>query len=105
MWAQRAGAQLRQRARFTNTQQMWSAPPTPPPPRPPTPTPSHSRGRNYAGVLIVWDRAFGTFEEEDEAMPCIYGLDGRVSRVFCRRAWLSFQDLKVIFISGSAQFR
>lgn len=56
-------------------------------------------------MLIVWDRAFGTFEEEDEARPCIYGLDGRVSRVFCRRAWLSFQDLKVIFISGSAQFR
>jgi sterol desaturase/sphingolipid hydroxylase (fatty acid hydroxylase superfamily) len=39
-------------------------------------TPSHHRvhhgtepyylDRNYAGVLIIWDRLFGTFEEEDE---------------------------------------
>ncbi len=27
--------------------------------------------RNYGGVLIVWDRLFGTFREEDER--CIYG--------------------------------
>ncbi|HYD75956.1 lysoplasmalogenase family protein [Ramlibacter sp.] len=27
--------------------------------------------RNYGGVLIVWDRLFGTFEDEDE--KCIYG--------------------------------
>jgi alkylglycerol monooxygenase len=27
--------------------------------------------RNYGGILIVWDRLFGTFEEEDE--PCVYG--------------------------------
>lgn len=27
--------------------------------------------RNYGGVLIVWDRLFGSFEEEGE--PCIYG--------------------------------
>jgi alkylglycerol monooxygenase len=27
--------------------------------------------RNYGGVLIVWDRIFGTFEEERE--PCVYG--------------------------------
>ncbi|MDM0012327.1 lysoplasmalogenase family protein [Variovorax sp. J22P168] len=27
--------------------------------------------RNYGGVLIVWDRLFGTFREEDE--PCVYG--------------------------------
>ncbi|MDM0105200.1 lysoplasmalogenase family protein [Variovorax sp. J22R24] len=27
--------------------------------------------RNYGGVLIVWDRLFGTFKEEDE--PCVYG--------------------------------
>jgi len=44
-------------------------------------TPSHHRvhhavnpryvDKNYAGVLIVWDRAFGTFEEERE--PACYG--------------------------------
>jgi alkylglycerol monooxygenase len=27
--------------------------------------------RNYGGVLIVWDRMFGSFREEDE--PCVYG--------------------------------
>ena len=27
--------------------------------------------RNYGGVLIVWDRLFGSFQEEGE--PCVYG--------------------------------
>lgn len=45
-------------------------------------TPSHHRvhhginpqylDRNHAGVFIVWDRLFGTFEAEDE--PVVYGL-------------------------------
>ena len=45
-------------------------------------TPSHHRvhhasqgsylDRNYAGMLIVWDRMFGTFEAEGER--CVYGL-------------------------------
>jgi len=30
--------------------------------------------RNYGGVLIVWDRMFGTFREEDER--CVYGTRG-----------------------------
>jgi sterol desaturase/sphingolipid hydroxylase (fatty acid hydroxylase superfamily) len=44
-------------------------------------TPSHHRGhhgvnpryidKNYAGILIVWDRLFGTFEVESE--PVVYG--------------------------------
>jgi sterol desaturase/sphingolipid hydroxylase (fatty acid hydroxylase superfamily) len=29
--------------------------------------------RNYGGILIVWDRLFGSFVEEDDAEPCIYG--------------------------------
>ena len=29
--------------------------------------------RNYGGILIVWDRLFGTFVEEDAAEPCVYG--------------------------------
>ena len=29
--------------------------------------------RNYGGILIVWDRVFGSFEPEDDAEPCIYG--------------------------------
>ncbi len=27
--------------------------------------------RNYGGILLVWDRLFGTYQEEDEA--CVYG--------------------------------
>ena len=47
-------------------------------------TPSHHRvhhsrnpkylDANYAGTLIIWDRMFGTFVEEDPKEPCDYGL-------------------------------
>jgi len=47
-------------------------------------TPSHHRvhharnprylDRNYAGILIIWDRLFGTFEPERDDEPCRYGL-------------------------------
>lgn len=47
-------------------------------------TPSHHRvhhgtnprylDRNYAGVLIVWDRLFGTFEPERDEDPVRYGV-------------------------------
>jgi sterol desaturase/sphingolipid hydroxylase (fatty acid hydroxylase superfamily) len=50
-------------------------------------TPSHHRvhhasndayiDANYGGVLIVFDRVFGTFVEEDAAEPCRYGLAHR----------------------------
>ena len=29
--------------------------------------------KNYGGILIVWDRLFGTFKEERDAVPCVYG--------------------------------
>jgi sterol desaturase/sphingolipid hydroxylase (fatty acid hydroxylase superfamily) len=29
--------------------------------------------KNFGGILIVWDRLFGTFVEEDDAEPCVYG--------------------------------
>ena len=29
--------------------------------------------RNYGGVLIVWDRLFGSFQEEDAQERCVYG--------------------------------
>ncbi|MFN0183239.1 MAG: sterol desaturase family protein [Aquabacterium sp.] len=29
--------------------------------------------RNYGGILIVWDRLFGSFAEEDDAEPVVYG--------------------------------
>jgi hypothetical protein len=47
-------------------------------------TPSHHRvhhaanpeylDKNYGGVLIVFDRLFGTFASEREGAPCRYGL-------------------------------
>lgn len=32
--------------------------------------------KNYGGILIIWDRLFGTFKEEDEREPCVYGTRG-----------------------------
>jgi sterol desaturase/sphingolipid hydroxylase (fatty acid hydroxylase superfamily) len=32
--------------------------------------------RNYGGIFIVWDRLFGSYIEEDDAEPCIYGTRG-----------------------------
>jgi hypothetical protein len=50
-------------------------------------TPSHHRvhhasngrylDRNHAGTLIIWDRMFGTFEEEIE--PPVYGLTKNIN--------------------------
>jgi sterol desaturase/sphingolipid hydroxylase (fatty acid hydroxylase superfamily) len=47
-------------------------------------TPSHHRvhhasnsvylDRNYGGILIIWDRLFGTFERERREIPIRYGL-------------------------------
>jgi len=51
-------------------------------------TPSHHRvhhgstrsyiDKNYGGVLIIWDRIFGTFEAEHEEEPIVYGLTGQL---------------------------
>ncbi len=32
--------------------------------------------RNYGGVFIVWDRLFGTFQEESTDEPCVFGIRG-----------------------------
>jgi len=47
-------------------------------------TPSHHRAhhavniryldRNYAGILIIWDKLFGTFEPESDQDPVVYGI-------------------------------
>jgi len=51
-------------------------------------TPSHHRvhhgsekyciDKNYAGVLIIWDRIFGTFAAERREQPMVYGLIGQI---------------------------
>jgi sterol desaturase/sphingolipid hydroxylase (fatty acid hydroxylase superfamily) len=52
-------------------------------------TPSHHRvhhatnlkylDKNHAGIFIIWDRLFGTFEEEDENDKPVYGLTTNVN--------------------------
>lgn len=52
-------------------------------------TPSHHRvhhainpgyiDKNYAGVLIIWDKLFGTFVEERADKPCKYGIIGQIN--------------------------
>ncbi|MDH3579056.1 MAG: sterol desaturase family protein [Hyphomicrobiales bacterium] len=52
-------------------------------------TPSHHRvhhsrnpiylDKNYAGILIIWDRMFATFQEELADEPCDYGLVHRLT--------------------------
>jgi sterol desaturase/sphingolipid hydroxylase (fatty acid hydroxylase superfamily) len=32
--------------------------------------------RNYGGILLVWDRLFGSYQGEDDAVPCVYGTRG-----------------------------
>jgi hypothetical protein len=32
--------------------------------------------RNYGGIFILWDRLFGTFQEELESEPPVYGIRG-----------------------------
>ena len=29
--------------------------------------------RNYGGILVIWDRLFGSFQEELDHEPCVYG--------------------------------
>ncbi len=59
-------------------------------------TPSHHRvhhatnpqyiDRNHAGILIIWDRIFGSFEPEQE--PCVYGLTSNIG---------TFNPLRIAF--------
>lgn len=51
-------------------------------------TPSHHRvhhasnirylDRNHAGVLIIWDRIFGSFQEENDAEKPVYGITSNI---------------------------
>ena len=34
--------------------------------------------RNYVGVFLLWDHLFGSFQEELEDEPCIYGIRGQL---------------------------
>jgi sterol desaturase/sphingolipid hydroxylase (fatty acid hydroxylase superfamily) len=63
-------------------------------------TPSHHRvhhatnprylDRNYAGVFIVWDRLFGTFEPETDDEPIHYGIVKQLGSF--NLLWVSFHE-------------
>lgn len=69
-------------------------------------TPSHHRvhharnakyiDRNYAGVLIIWDKLFGSYVEEDPAQPCEYGIVRQIH---------SHNPLRLTFHEWIAMFR
>src|ERR1039458_7277573 len=35
--------------------------------------------KNYVGVFLIWDRLFGSFQEELDEEPCIYGIRGQLN--------------------------
>lgn len=48
--------------------------------------------RNYAGIFILWDRLFGTFQEELDSEPVIFGIRGAL------RSWNPVKALTHIYI-------
>jgi sterol desaturase/sphingolipid hydroxylase (fatty acid hydroxylase superfamily) len=52
--------------------------------------------RNYAGVLVIWDKMFGTFVDEDPAVPCDYGIIGQIH---------SYNPITLTFHEWIAMFR
>ena len=69
-------------------------------------TPSHHRvhhgsnpiylDRNHAGILIIWDRLFGTFQEELPEEKVNYGLTTNIN---------TYNPIKVAFLEWMAMFR
>ena len=69
-------------------------------------TPSHHRvhhgsnpiylDRNHAGILIIWDKLFGTFQEELEDEKVVYGLVSNIS---------TFNPVKVAFLEWYLMFK
>lgn len=70
-------------------------------------TPSHHRvhhamnpeylDKNYSQIFIVWDRLFGTFQEEREDLPPVYGVTRPVStwnpfKINFQHLWLLIKD-------------
>ena len=69
-------------------------------------TPSHHRvhhgsnplylDRNHAGILIIWDRLFGTFQPELEEEKVVYGLVNNID---------TYNPVKIAFIEWVHMFR
>ena len=53
--------------------------------------------KNLSAIFCVWDRAFGTFQEELEEEPCVYGVTRQVNtwnpiRINFQHIWLLIKD-------------
>ncbi len=48
--------------------------------------------RNYGGLFILWDRLFGTFQEELDEEPVVYGIRGPL------HSWNPFRALTHIYV-------
>lgn len=69
-------------------------------------TPSHHRvhhgsnplylDRNYAGILIIWDKLFGTFQPELKSEKVIYGLVANID---------TYNPVKIAFIEWRNMFK
>ncbi|MFM7328237.1 MAG: sterol desaturase family protein [Bacteroidota bacterium] len=70
-------------------------------------TPSHHRvhhainpeylDRNFGQIFIIWDKLFGTFQEEKQEVPCVYGVTRPVRtwnpfRINFMHLWLLIKD-------------
>jgi sterol desaturase/sphingolipid hydroxylase (fatty acid hydroxylase superfamily) len=55
--------------------------------------------RNYAGVLMIWDRLFGTFVPEDAALPCDYGIVGQIHSY--NPLTLTFHEWRAMFADAA----
>ena len=61
--------------------------------------------KNYGGVLIIFDKLFGTYAEEEREIPCRYGLVRPVDSV--NPIWIAFHEwiAMAIDITHSRNFR
>ncbi|MCH2190618.1 MAG: sterol desaturase family protein [Gammaproteobacteria bacterium] len=51
--------------------------------------------KNYGGVFILWDRMFGTYQEELDSDPVIFGITGAVKS--WNPIWVNFQVYAQLF--------
>jgi len=53
--------------------------------------------KNLAAIFCIWDRIFGTFQEELEEVPCVYGVTRQVNtwnpiKINFQHVWLLIKD-------------
>lgn len=56
--------------------------------------------RNYGGILVIWDRLFGTFAEERHSEPVVYGVRKRFQSL--NPVWGNFIQYRELFAASRA---